>query len=313
MGRKTQLAERLVGAIIVVAIHLALGAGCIGSAVRHDLAAGSCAPDEAPGGAALVESSDSSTGEGADTVGNVGAGTDSGRAGNAEGGESAGPDATRRAGGEADGGASAGTGAAAAVTSDATGDAGDPDSTESARRDAPPPTLTPFDNFHPIAKGRAYRSGQLSAEKLRHVVEAYEIKTVVNLRGPNPGREWYDEERAACAAAGVRMVDVPLSAGALPSKEHVLALYDLFQDESVEPLLIHCRGGADRSGMIAAMWRMEVLGDDRETALRELSWLYGHFPARFPDMTAFIRMFEPSREWIEQEYNPAGGGEIADE
>lgn len=272
MERMTRLAGRLVGALAVVAVQIGLIGGCIGSTVRHDLAAGSGGPDEASGGTALAENGGSNAGDCTDPAGTTGAEPSPGPA-------------------DAD---------------DVGANVGD-----TAGLDATP--LTPFDNFHPIAKGRAYRSGQLSAEKLRHVLETYGVKTVINLRGPNQGREWYDEEKAACAAAGVRMVDVSLSAGALPSKEHVLSLYDLFQDESVEPLLIHCRGGADRSGMIAAMWRMEVLGDDRETALRELSWLYGHFPARFPDMTAFIRMFEPSREWIEQEYNPAGGGEIADE
>lgn len=174
--------------------------------------------------------------------------------------------------------------------------------------------LRPLDNFHTIAGGRAYRSGQLAPDTLKYIIEMKRIRTVVNLRGPNPGSGWYQDERAACEAAGVRLVDVALSASSLPTRENALALYDLFEDPSAEPLLIHCRGGADRSGMVAAMWRREVLGEDRAVAAKELSWVYGHFEVVHPEMDEFIRIFEPSRDWIVNEYNPTvGGADAADD
>jgi len=47
---------------------------------------------------------------------------------------------------------------------------------------------------------------------------------------------------------------------------------------------------------------MLVLGDDKADAAAELSPLHGHFEARYPAMDQLVRMFQPSRTWIEQEY-----------
>ena len=50
------------------------------------------------------------------------------------------------------------------------------------------------------------------------------------------------------------------------------------------------------------MWRMVMLGEDRVRAARELSIFYGHFEFAAGEMDELIRMFEPSRDWIENEY-----------
>src|SRR5262249_45918260 len=38
-------------------------------------------------------------------------------------------------------------------------------------------------NLHAVVPGRVYRSGQMSSDKLAQVVRAYDIRTVINLRG----------------------------------------------------------------------------------------------------------------------------------
>ena len=161
--------------------------------------------------------------------------------------------------------------------------------------------LTVFDNFYAIEPGQAYRSAQLDAETLSVVLADYEIRTVINLRGENPGEGWYQREKAACDAAGVELVDIAMRATALPSREILLSLYDALL-AAEHPMLIHCRGGADRSGAAAAIWRMVVRGDDRAAASAELSPRYGHFPAINPEMDELVAMFEPDRAWIENEY-----------
>lgn len=163
--------------------------------------------------------------------------------------------------------------------------------------------LTLFDNFRVIADDRAYRSAQLDAESLRLVFDTYGIKTVINLRGENEDALWYRNERAAAAEAGVRLVDVRMSAGSLPSREALLLLYDTYQTAEY-PILIHCQSGADRTGAAAAIWRMAVAGESRELARQELSPLYGHFAGRYPAMDELVRVFEPDREWIANAYTP---------
>jgi protein tyrosine phosphatase (PTP) superfamily phosphohydrolase (DUF442 family) len=167
--------------------------------------------------------------------------------------------------------------------------------------------LTMLDNFHAIEPGQAYRSAQLDRTSLASVLGEREIRTVINLRGENPGEAWYDAEQAVCAALDVQLVDVPMSARELPPRETLLKLYDAFMQADY-PILIHCQAGADRAGAASALWRMTVLGDSRWVASQELSPLYGYFVVLKPAMTELVAMFVPEREWIENEYPAPRGG-----
>jgi len=161
--------------------------------------------------------------------------------------------------------------------------------------------LTPFDNFHVIELGRAYRSAQLDSRSLRLVIGTVGIRTVVNLRGRNETALWYQNERAVTEATGVALVDIEMHPDVLPSREALLLLYDTFTTAE-HPILIHCWMGADRTGAAAAIWRMVVRGDPRGVAAAELSPLYGHLESTHPAMDHLVRIFQPDREWIETEY-----------
>ncbi len=157
------------------------------------------------------------------------------------------------------------------------------------------------DNFRVIEFGRAYRSAQLDTETIELLIDILGIKTVINLRGENASEPWYDNEKAMLDAKGVELVNIRMSAGSLPPREELLKLYDAFLTVE-EPILIHCQAGADRTGAAAAIWRMVVLGDDREDAAWELCICYGHFEAFTPAVDELVRIFQPDRAWIEEEY-----------
>lgn len=161
--------------------------------------------------------------------------------------------------------------------------------------------LTPTDNFHVIKAGQAYRSAQIDAQTLRLLIEAHQIRTVLNLRGLNEQDAWYQAERDTCAELGVTMIDVAMSARALPPRDTLLALFDALASAEL-PLLIHCRAGADRTGAVSALWRMQIAGDPREAAREELSTAFGHFAFATPEMDALVEMFVPDRDWILNDY-----------
>ena len=67
-------------------------------------------------------------------------------------------------------------------------------------------------NFHEVMPGELYRSGQLTPEKLAQKIAEHQIRTVLNLRGKNPGEAWYDAEVAATEQAGAKHLDFRMKA-----------------------------------------------------------------------------------------------------
>ncbi|MBS1161326.1 MAG: Protein tyrosine/serine phosphatase [Proteobacteria bacterium] len=131
-------------------------------------------------------------------------------------------------------------------------------------------------NFHEVEAGRYYRSAQLSPQELASAIERYGIRSVLNLRGPNAGKPWYDEEIAVTTGAGVRQLDYPISARQPVSLQQIAEIQALIA-QAPKPLLVHCWDGADRTGLITAIYRLSQ-GAGAATAEEELSIRYGHFP-----------------------------------
>ncbi len=132
-------------------------------------------------------------------------------------------------------------------------------------------------NLHPVSDGVVYRSAQLSPVETRAAVARYGIKSVLNLRGAHHGSSWYDDEIAAAAELGLAHYDYPLSAKRFVSAEALGEILDIVR-RAPKPLLIHCKSGADRSGLVAAVYRYVEAGASAADADRELSLAYGHFP-----------------------------------
>jgi protein tyrosine/serine phosphatase len=132
-------------------------------------------------------------------------------------------------------------------------------------------------NFQPITEGEAYRSGQINKSKLEHYLKEYHIKSVLNLRGVNSGADWYEDEIAVCGRLSVRHYDLAMTSSDKPNPDVVSRLMTIFS-EAPRPVLIHCKSGSDRSGLVAALWKMVVDGEPKSIAEKQLSIRYGHFP-----------------------------------
>ncbi len=132
-------------------------------------------------------------------------------------------------------------------------------------------------NFHPITDGEAYRSAQLDRAEFEHYIKKYGIKSILNLRGKNLDEPWYKEEIRVSAEHSIAHYDLSLSATHEPSEEDVRKLMEIFS-HAPRPVLIHCRAGADRSGLVAAMWKVVVDKEPKLEAGKQLSFLYGHVP-----------------------------------
>ena len=138
-------------------------------------------------------------------------------------------------------------------------------------------TIVASGNFHAVTPREAYRSAQPNYAQLEYYAKTFGIKSDINLRGKNAGSRWYRDEVRACAALGIKHYDVGLSASSEPTARQVRKLIEIMRT-APRPVLMHCKSGADRSGLLAAMWKMYVDGATRAEADSELSVRYGHVP-----------------------------------
>jgi undecaprenyl-diphosphatase len=133
------------------------------------------------------------------------------------------------------------------------------------------------DNFRVVTPGKFYRAGQMTEENLRQVVSMYQIHTIVNLRGSHK-RDWYIEEKKVAKELNIHHVDICLDYNRLPPPQALTDLLHVLQT-SPYPILIHCKAGADRSGLASVIYRVVVEKLSLCSALNEqLTWRYGHFP-----------------------------------
>jgi uncharacterized protein (TIGR01244 family) len=136
--------------------------------------------------------------------------------------------------------------------------------------------LVVSDNFHTVSPGQIYRSAQMTPDALSRAVQQHGIKTVVNLRG-NVEEDWYNAETNASAKLGVKHYDFSLSATTEltdPQMGEILATIAA----APKPVLIHCKSGSDRTGLISALCVYDLDGKSASAASRQLSVLYGHVP-----------------------------------
>lgn len=77
-----------------------------------------------------------------------------------------------------------------------------------------------------------------------------------------------------------------------------------------KPILIHCRSGADRSGLAAALYVSKVAGLDNAKAEAQLSFYYGH--VGIPVVSAAYAMDKSLKDIEAQDAKPEQAELIGD-
>ncbi len=146
-------------------------------------------------------------------------------------------------------------------------------------------------NLHPLVEGEAYRSGQLSPAQLNAAIDRYGIRSILNLRGGNYGKAWYQNEVSLAKQRGVTHIDLALSSKREVTDEQARQLLDTLRS-APKPLLIHCEHGADRTGLASALYMASIHHADKKHAAAQLSWRFGHLPAALSGKDAMDKSFE---------------------
>lgn len=117
------------------------------------------------------------------------------------------------------------------------------------------------ENLHRITP-TVLRSAQPKAEGLAGL-NALGVRTIVSLRHFNS-----DEEKLG--DCGIRLLRVPINTWHIRDRHIVRALQLIADAEREGPVLIHCLHGADRTGVVSALYRMVVQGWDKDAARQEM-------------------------------------------
>ena len=135
-----------------------------------------------------------------------------------------------------------------------------------------------------VSAGQFYRCGQLTANGFREAIDRYGIRTVINLQDEDPDprlpESYYQTgsrtlESEVCRRAGARYVmlsfDIPSRDKAPTEYPKVIgAFLNVCDDPDSRPILLHCKAGLHRTGLLTAIYRMEYDHWSAAEAMREL-------------------------------------------
>jgi protein tyrosine phosphatase (PTP) superfamily phosphohydrolase (DUF442 family) len=136
------------------------------------------------------------------------------------------------------------------------------------------------------------RSRQPTPSDIDRLVAGRGLRTVLSLNGDQDEVVWYVPGRDApdalrrrgprrvnlaehLEALGVQHVTLSMSASRAPSPDELEAAFRVLLDPDRAPVLIHCRGGSDRTGVICALYAIEFQGRTKAEAkqlMREHMW-----------------------------------------
>jgi protein tyrosine/serine phosphatase len=123
-----------------------------------------------------------------------------------------------------------------------------------------PITMAGVGNLHKI-NDELYRSAQPTREGMKNL-DKLGIKTVINLRAFHSDSDEINGTTLLNESLNVKTWHI--------EDEDVIRVLRTIQKKENGPFLIHCLHGADRSGVMSALYRIVVQGWTKEDALKEM-------------------------------------------
>lgn len=152
-----------------------------------------------------------------------------------------------------------------------------------AQRDTDVPGIP---NYAVIAEGIA-RGGQPDPAGLGYLKE-HGFRTIINFRQ-------HHSERKQAEALGMTVVELPLQADMLgseaPTDEQVRKFLEVINDPAQRPVFFHCAHGKDRTGTMAALYRIEIDGWTNDEAIEEMK-AFGYHTI-YQDLIDYVRNYRP--------------------
>jgi protein tyrosine/serine phosphatase len=108
-----------------------------------------------------------------------------------------------------------------------------------------------------------YRSAQPDANGFKALATGHGVRTVISLRA-------FNSDRPLTRGLDLRLARFPIHTWHIEREDVVGALRTLRLTTREGPTLLHCQHGADRTGMIVALYRVLYQGWSKDAALDEM-------------------------------------------
>jgi len=118
-------------------------------------------------------------------------------------------------------------------------------------------------NFHQVNE-HIYRGGQPAPGAWQSLAKMG-VKTVIDLRREDEHSTTVEAQ--AVAAAGMTYFNVPMKGFVAPTNEQIAKVLALLNSQ--EPVFVHCKRGADRTGAVIACYRIALDRWQHQQALHE--------------------------------------------
>ncbi len=143
-------------------------------------------------------------------------------------------------------------------------------------------------NFDKV-NSQIYRGGQPTEDGLKQLAHMG-VKTILDLQ---EGGSRARREEDLVNSLGMRYVNVPMRGMQVPSSDQIERVLATLENRAEGPVFVHCKRGADRTGMVIACYRIRHDGWGNKKALAEardhgMSWY--QLPLQY-----YVLRYEPGR------------------
>ncbi|MDE2446628.1 MAG: dual specificity protein phosphatase family protein [Alphaproteobacteria bacterium] len=145
---------------------------------------------------------------------------------------------------------------------------------------ARPIILEGVTNLNQVAPN-LYRSAQPTELGFKMLEQKLKIKADLNLRESQT-------DEAALKSTKIKTLNVPMNAAFITTASVVTALRYIKAEQEKGPVLVHCLHGADRTGVVIAMYRIIYQGWTKQQAIDELKNGGFNFHSIFFNIPNFI-------------------------
>ena len=163
-------------------------------------------------------------------------------------------------------------------------------------------------SLHKISEN-TYRSNQPFPWQILADKNKRGVKTIINLRGIRNCSSFF-LEKETCEKHNIKLINFPVTSRAAPKVETILAAKKLF-NEIEYPIIMHCKSGADRAGLMSALYLILHKNISVIEAKKQLSFKYLHIKhAKTGILDAFFDNYIKENknkdflDWVKNDYNP---------